>query len=195
MCPHREVCLVFLIFLCSSALAQPTLVKDINTTFPDSSFLNEDAADVGGTLFFSFFDPAVGTELWKSDGMPGGTMRVKDINPGTNGSFPESLVNVGGTLFFVADDGVHGDELWKSDGTAAGTVLVSDLDPGPFGAGTTGLVEFGGDLYFLTFFGLHKSDGTAAGTILVKDLECCSGPVCSSSLLQGDLRYTSDVLV
>ena len=49
---------------------------------------------------------------------------VKDIDPGSDGSFPSELANVNGTLYFNADDGADGVELWKSDGTAAGTVMV-----------------------------------------------------------------------
>jgi ELWxxDGT repeat protein len=69
-------------------------------------------------------DGLYGFELWKSDGTAGGTVRVKDINPGANWAFsdasPPSLTNVRGTLFFAADDGTNGRELWKSNGTDAG---------------------------------------------------------------------------
>ena len=66
----------------------------------------------------------------RATGTAAGTGLVKDINPGTSGSYPGDLTNVNGTLFFTADDGTHGHELWKSDGTAAGTVLVKDINPG-----------------------------------------------------------------
>ena len=59
-----------------------------------------------------------GFELWKSDGTSGGTVMVKDIDPGATGSIPSYLTNVNGTLFFAANDGTHGYELWKSDGTS-----------------------------------------------------------------------------
>ena len=51
--------------------------------------------------------------MWKSDGTPGGTTLVTNINPGLSPSFPLNLTNVNGTLFFTADDGVNGRELWK----------------------------------------------------------------------------------
>jgi ELWxxDGT repeat protein len=45
---------------------------------------------VNGTLFFSATDDVGvdGYELWKSDETEAGTVRVKDIYPGANGSFP-----------------------------------------------------------------------------------------------------------
>src|SRR5262249_14969054 len=118
-----------------------------------------------------------GYELWKSDGTTAGTVLVKDINPGINGSFPQELIAVNRTLFFVAADAT-GEGLWKSDGTAAGTVLVARLNevPGP-------IVNANGTLFFAYDDGtdgreLWKSDGTALGTKMVKDI------------YKGDFTYT-----
>jgi len=93
---------------------------------------------------------------------------VKDINPGSSGSNPNSLTAVGNTLFFTADDG-NDIELWKSDGTASGTVLVADISFGDF---SPYLTAVGNTLFFQAYDGengrgLWKSDGTAAGTVLV----------------------------
>src|SRR5262249_3598808 len=71
--------------------------------------------NVNGTLFFTADDGTSGVELWTSDGTEGGTVLVKDIRPGSSGSFPVDLTNVNGTLFFTADDGVSGTELWALD--------------------------------------------------------------------------------
>src|SRR5262249_58032778 len=67
---------------------------------------------VGGTLFFSAFDPAHGIELWKSDGTAAGTVLAADINLGSHGSYPSDLAFVNGALFFSADDGQNGREPW-----------------------------------------------------------------------------------
>jgi ELWxxDGT repeat protein len=143
-------------------------------------------ANVNGTLFFQADDGTNGQELWKSDGTPAGTTLVEDavpgggINPGANGSFPQSLTNVNGTLFFSAGDGINGQELWKSDGTPAGTTLVEDavpgggINPGAANSFPDILTNVNGTLFFTADDGtngreLWKSDGTPAGTTLVED--------------------------
>jgi len=150
----------------------PELVRDINTT-TDSRPQN--FVSVGSTLFFTASNGTSGYELWKSDGTSAGTVLVKDILPGIDGSFPRGMTNVGGTLYFRADNGVAGAELWKSDGTSAGTVLVKDINPGSGISGAKQLVNVAGTLFFVAKadagdYELWKSDGTSAGTVLVKDI-------------------------
>jgi len=72
-------------------------------------------------------------ELWKSDGTSGGTVLVKDIYPGNEGSYPLDFKDMNGTLYFTAGNDVTGRELWKSDGTTGGTVLIKDIMAGNVG--------------------------------------------------------------
>ena len=106
----------------------------------------------GLTLFFIYEDGIHGTELWKSDGTPQGTMMVKDICPGPVSSRPTNLMALGSVLMFSADDGVHGMELWKSDGTETGTVMVKDINPGSgsgiYYGGSETMAVRGGTLFF-----------------------------------------------
>lgn len=145
---------------------------------------------VGGTLFFTE-DGDDGDELWRSDGTPSGTVRVKRF-AGGDGGYDEggglsNLTAVGDRLFFTADDGVHGDELWSSDGTKAGTALVKDIraaDGGDYYSyGPSDLTAAGDTLFFTADDGVHgeelwRSDGTKAGTVLVKNIR--SGSYSSS---------------
>ena len=50
--------------------------------------------NANGILFFSADDGAHGRELWTSDGSEAGTVRVKDILPGTGSSDPRDLVAI-----------------------------------------------------------------------------------------------------
>jgi ELWxxDGT repeat protein len=155
------------------------LVKNIKTA-PGASSSPENLTAVSaglfaaGKLFFSADDGTSGVELWVSDGTAAGTVRVKDIHPGSSSSAPMELTALGTTLFFTADDGAAGRELWKSDGTEAGTVRVKDIYPGPVSSHCLVLTSVGGKLFFQAFTALGaelwKSDGTEAGTTLVKDI-------------------------
>ena len=46
----------------------------------------------GNQWFFSASTPTTGRELWRTDGTSGGTVMVKDIQPGSAGSSPLYLV-------------------------------------------------------------------------------------------------------
>jgi len=143
-----------------------------------------DSVDVNGTFYFS----TTAGELWKTDGTPGGTALVKDMDPlASSGPGPSGMTNVSGTLFFQYKDPANGHAaIWKSDGTDAGTVVVKDVDE--YSAWRYSIKSFGdlaavnGFLYFTdvdstgTHVALWKTDGTTAGTVMVKDLSALLGP-------------------
>ena len=105
-----------LFLLNSSCNAVASMVVDTN----GFGFANpQHLTKFNDKLFFTTNHDSLGTELWKSDGTPGGTMLVKDINPSTGHSSPAHLTDVNGTLFFQASDVANNPELWKSDGTDA----------------------------------------------------------------------------
>ncbi len=142
--------------------------------------------DVEGTTYFTANDGVHGTELWKSDGTPGGTTMVKDIYAGSfsGASIYDSFTNswrsdgsqkavaLGRILFFRGTTKAAGSEIWKTDGTAAGTVMVKDIMPGSSSGGFYHGCVLGNRVYFFardaSGYGLWKTDGTAAGTVKVK---------------------------
>ena len=59
-------------------------------------------------LLFIADDAVHGPEVWKTDGTAEGTVMVKDINPGSDGSDIKELVVFNDKVYFGANDGVNG---------------------------------------------------------------------------------------
>lgn len=98
-------------------------------------------------LFFGANDGFTGGEPWRTDGKPGGTLRLLDINPGPASSLiGNELVGIAVRLFnlnksrvyFAADDGIFGRELWNATANVdrqGGIITVitrqdTDINPG-----------------------------------------------------------------
>ncbi len=107
--------------------------------------------------------------VYKTDGTPGGTGRVKDFNFSSNNSGPGDYFYFNGHVYFGAADAGQPHDLWKSDGSLNGTVLLkADCNPGSF-------AQIGNELLFTATdatngYELWKTDGTVNGTVLVKDI-------------------------
>ena len=149
---------------------------------------------VGSLVYFFALDEAWQMSLWKTDGTPGGTTKVKRFF----GPYPAySLINANGTLFFAAQDSYGNTELWKSDGTEAGTVMVKDINP-LTGSNPSGLTAVNGTVYFEADDGVHgtelwKSDGTAAGTVMVKDINPAGDGAPGGFVeFKGELYFSAD---
>ena len=120
---------------------------------------------VNNVLYLNATTADKGTELWKTNGTPAGTVLVKDIFPGTESGNPAFLTNVNGTLFFS----ISNYQLWKSDGTANGTIIVKNNINSPDYYLFTERCVADGKLFFNTGHLLWVSDGTDLGTHQVAD--------------------------
>ena len=128
--------------------------------------IRKDTAVLGGRFYFiSGFS---NTQLWSSDGTPGGTNPVVDVTTATssiqlfNGkTFPGAFAPVGNLLFFGATDGTPFIEPWKTDGTPGGTSRIASL---PYGETLYECRPGGDGMVFQTNLGIWSSDGTASGT-------------------------------
>ena len=169
------------------------LLKDILpgsvSAFAHAQFLVGEQA--GGFFFFRANDGTHGSELWKTDGTPAGTVLVKDVRPGAADSFPGDFTELNGNLLFTAHDGASGPGLWRSDGTESGTVQITAATPWPFQTYPRDLIRANGAVYFgISNSGwLYRTDGTEAGTIPVRQFASEVSPLREWN---GFLLLTSD---
>jgi ELWxxDGT repeat protein len=140
----------------------------------------------GPRVFFFARDPALGRELWITDGTPEGTRMVVDLAPGFNSGIREEtpypptaaaerppltpIVAVDGGVVFVGDDGVRGLELWRSDGTAAGTVPLPEVVAGPLSGGISDLINVDGTLYF---YATGRAEGRELWSMSLGERDLC----------------------
>ncbi len=80
------------------------------------------ATDYGTTNFHGY-------ELWKTDGTEAGTVMVKDIYPGSDGSsLAAPVIIFDNQLYLTASNGVNGTELWKYDGNSTASINSLGID-------------------------------------------------------------------
>ncbi|CAN5655402.1 hypothetical protein BH10BAC3_BH10BAC3_04520 [soil metagenome] len=157
---------------------------------------------VGNLAFFVAGDDEHGFELWKSDGTMHGTKMVNDINPGSDGSYPYSLVSYKNKLFFGAFDG-NNYSFWTSDGTEKHTTQIKNIEPSYYDYEenyreekyciSDGSLYFTGIDYAKGEVGLWKTNGTEAGTSLVKNINPGgSGYLYNLTDVNGTLFFTGN---
>lgn len=149
-------------------------VKDF--PLPPLAFFDEfpryGLTSLGAWLVFSADDGVHGLEPWRSDGTPGGTTLLLDVNPGPAGSGITGFTSAGGQLYFSANDGAHGFEPWRTNGTPRDTRLVQDIAPEGASSYPAGFTAAGGRLFF------SADDGLTGNELWVLPL---GGPRCQPS--------------
>jgi ELWxxDGT repeat protein len=196
------------LFVSDGSAAGTTKVKDIhpyNNIVNYNTFRYANYATLNANMyFFANADDGEGIELYKSDGTPSGTLRVKDINingSSNDGNEGATLFTLGDAVYFIAEDALNGSALWKSDGTQEGTIMVKDIRPDSDESGIhpnqqyNQFTKVGDQLFFIANDGnnehsqeIWKSDGTTEGTVMVADLNQSQY---SSFVAVGDLLYFS----
>ncbi len=169
-----------------------TFIKDINTGTGSSNGDNQYDPIVNGNYFlFAAKGVSGGLELWKSDGTTGGTMLLKDINPGADSSSPSEFYLFNNLVLFTAKTAANGREFWRSDGTPDGTFMLKDIHVGPGSSAEielfpgfsfpilSGYFIFQGRVYFQATDGtnngnVYGTDGSTLNTTLLKTV--ISGP-------------------
>ncbi|MEO6719384.1 MAG: T9SS type A sorting domain-containing protein [Ferruginibacter sp.] len=195
-----------------------SIVKDI-VPGTSSSVALLDAVDLSNKFIFPVFSIAAGrTELWESNGTPGGTKLFETFKPGgftyiyvpraydiASNTLTQPLFQ-GNKFFFAAGTASEGFELWISDGVdslVSHTHIVKDINAGtPDGIDKAhaSYIYTGGDFYFPANNGMNglelwKSDGTSSGTAMVADIVTGAGdsdPNVAFLLVNGKILFEAD---
>ena len=175
---------LLLITILSASYAQtPYQVKDIYNGINSGVSSNFYPVKYNGILLFEGRTANEGSELWRTDGTTAGTYMVKDINAGSDDSYPQGLFQFNGIVYFSAFTANEGTELWRTDGTPGGTWLVKDIAPGINNSISSfySFWQHNGFFYFTAYSTyiddneIWKSDGTTAGTTQLKDINPGTG--------------------
>lgn len=105
---------------------------------------------IGNKTLIEVEENPFGGELWISDGSDAGTTLLKDIRPGSEGSFPTGFVGVDSFVYFGARNSSEqgGKQIWRTDGTSAGTIQITSTDQNNFEGPNGEMVNFKGTLIF-----------------------------------------------
>jgi ELWxxDGT repeat protein len=138
----------------ATAASDPSVPIDLNGIAIFSATSDSSGAGTG-------IAQPLGRELYRSDGTPGGTSRILDINPGTANGIASNatFVRLGAFIYFAATTATNGTELWRTDGTTAGTTMFADINPGSGSSSPSSLKVIDGVLYFAA------TDGTSTGGV------------------------------
>lgn len=176
-----------------------TVLKTLCTIFDSPNPNQVFEANGKGYFYFSNNGSVTGAEPYITDGTPGGTVLLKDINPGTGGSGTGNwFLSCNNKVYFAANDGTTGTELFVTDGTTTGTQLTKDLYPGASSSNPNNAVAFNNEVWFLaqtgsgssSYFKLFHSDGTSTGTAqFVYPSDLNTGASINSLFVHGGYLY------
>ncbi len=153
---------------------------------PDGASADGRFLVAGPRVFFTASDPAHGSELWATDGTPGGTARLTDLVPPDpfRPDFGQPiLIALGDRVIAPVLSPGGGEERWISDGTPGGTRPIAEIYPFldlPLAAAKSPIAALGGRYWFVAAnpgdegATLQRTDLTAAGTVAVGPLDLSS---------------------
>jgi ELWxxDGT repeat protein len=169
--------------------ANTALFADVNSTAgagSDPRFLGK----VNTNYLYALNHPTYGVELWKTDGTTAPTL-VKDIESGTNSSYPDLGVVIGSFMYFRAYTTANGYEIWKTDGTTAGTTII-DIIPGAAYSYPDYLTAVGNTLIFSAYtdnvtydYEVYKIDAATGTPSLLKNINSTGSSYPSSYVTIG----------
>ena len=159
----------------------PQLLKDV---YPGS--IGSGIQQIVKTSNYTFFnaeddDLDIDRGLYRTDGTPGGTIKLNLTYPTYISTKAEKLTALGDKVVFAGDNSATYGEIWVSDGTQSGTIALERFQP--TASGVTPIVELktmGSNVFYSVVDGnnhavLKKTDGTPSGTSVVYDFSAFTG--------------------
>lgn len=131
---------------------------------------------LGGKSHFLLSDPAVGDNLWQTDGTSQGTILLKTLNYFTTGSILKYLPICNGKLFYSCRNDVEKvDDILISDGTIAGTSYLRANNPLKNLSITESILSTNNNIFFRAYhptygFELWNTKGVLNDATLIKDI-------------------------
>ncbi|MEO6612739.1 MAG: hypothetical protein ABIT05_08675 [Chitinophagaceae bacterium] len=169
-------CLLFIFAAAVSFCQNPQLLKDV---YPGAT--GSGIQQIVKTTNYTFFnaeddDADADRGLYRTDGTPGGTIKLNLTYPTYISTKAEKLTALGNKIVFAGDNfgGYYG-EIWASDGTQAGTIALERFQPTGSNRGPVfDMAKVGSNVLYSVIDNsnhalLKKTDGTPAGTSVVYD--------------------------
>ena len=119
---------------------------------PESSFPGN-FVEMGGQAYFTAFNEADGSEIYRTDGSA--ATLAGPLIPGDGGSV-YGLKVIDGVIYFSAYTPENGSEPWLFDGTSA--YMVRDVLPGPEGSIPVAFTKLGDSVIFGADDGIHGGE-------------------------------------
>lgn len=159
----------------------PQLLKDV---YPGNT--GSGIQQIVKTSNYTFFnaeddDLDIDRGLYRTDGTPGGTIKLNLTYPTYISTKAEKLTALGDKVVFAGDNFANYGEIWVSDGTQGGTIAIERFQPTASGVlPVTELKTMGTNVFYSVVDGnnhavLKKTDGTPGGTSVVYDFSAFSG--------------------
>ncbi len=149
---------------------------DTNPVGVDGGFFRLEGTSFGSRMVVAAYGNGIGEEVFATDGTPGGTELIADIEPGLDSSIPEEFGAGLGLVFFRAETTAEGREPWVTNGEVGDATMLGDLIPGPDDSTPGDFVEAGGQVFFVAGHpvagtSLWVTNGTPEGTKQIFDLD------------------------
>jgi ELWxxDGT repeat protein len=127
----KKLITLFLIFISINSFSQnPLLLKDVSPG--NNSATIQHIVKTSNYTFFNENDggASTGRSLYRTDGTPGGTIKLNLTYPTYLSTKADKLTALGDKVIFAGDNFAPGyGEIWASDGTQAGTIAVERFQP------------------------------------------------------------------